>query len=125
VVTLNYPFQDQLANFDIYYKAPNSTSYVQLKKQLTNSAKLDTAFCFYKLVDDNTLQITFSGDDSYFQPEYNSEIIVEMSTPEEVDMFNGFGVYKYVNCPQCHTNCTISCDFTEKTGFFKRIFCKK
>ena len=82
VVTLNYPFQDQLANFDIYYKAPNSTSYVQLKKQLTNSAKLDTAFCFYKLVDDNTLQITFSGDDSYFQPEYNSEIIVELYTTE-------------------------------------------
>lgn len=55
---------------------------------------------------------------------YNSEVIVEMSTPEEVDMFDGFGVYKYVNCPQCHTNCTISCDFTEKIGFFKRIFCK-
>jgi hypothetical protein len=37
-------------------------------------------FCFYKLVDDNRLQISFSTDDSYFQPAYNSDIIVELYT---------------------------------------------
>lgn len=81
-VNLEYKFDNQLANFDVYYKAPNDTSYTQLTKQLANSNKLTTPFCFYKLTDDNTIKIFFSSDDSYFQPEYNSEIIVELYTTE-------------------------------------------
>lgn len=79
-VELSYTFSDQLANFDIYYKAPGAKNYIQLEKLLANSIKIENPFCFYKLIDDNTLQITFSNDDSYFQPEYNSDIIVELYT---------------------------------------------
>jgi hypothetical protein len=81
-VQLEYTFNDQLANFDIYYRAPGAATYTQLKKLLANSIKIDAPFCFYKLRDDNTLQITFSNDDTYFQPEYNSDIIVEIYTTQ-------------------------------------------
>lgn len=84
-VSLEYKFDNQLANFDVYYKAPNASSYVQLAKQLADSNKLAKPFCFYKLSDDNTIKIFFSSDDSYFQPEYNSEIIVELYTTEGSD----------------------------------------
>lgn len=79
-VKFEYNFSDQLANFDVYYRAPGAASYVQLKKLLADSIKIDDAFCFYKLVDENRLQISFSADDSYFQPEYNSDIIVDIYT---------------------------------------------
>ena len=79
-VKLEYTFSDKLANFDVYYKAPGAVSYTQLKKILADSVKLTEPFCFYKLVDDNKLQISFTTDDSYFQPEYNSDIIVELYT---------------------------------------------
>ena len=47
---------------------------------MVNTAKPDVPFCFYKLADENKLQIDFSNDDRYFVPKYNSEIIVELYT---------------------------------------------
>ena len=44
-VSLEYKFDNQLANFDVYYKAPNASSYVQLAKQLADSNKLAKPFC--------------------------------------------------------------------------------
>lgn len=79
-VTLEYAFTNQLANFEIFYKSPSSTSYTQLKKQLENTAKLEDPFCFYSLTNDQTLKITFSNDEHYFQPEYNSDLIIELYT---------------------------------------------
>lgn len=81
-VEMDYTFSDQLANFEMYYKPPGASTYTQLKKQLYNSASLDVPFCFYKLTDENTLQISFSVDDNYFQPEYNSDIIMEIYTTQ-------------------------------------------
>lgn len=79
-VSLEYSFSDQLANFDVYYKEPGSNTYIQLQKILANSINLDKPFCIYKLIDDNKLNISFSADDTYFQPAYNSDIVVEICT---------------------------------------------
>ena len=79
-VKLEYTFRDSLANFDVYYKAPGAAVYTQLKKLLADSGKIDDPFCYYKLVDENRLQISFTTDDSYFQPEYNSDIIIDLYT---------------------------------------------
>ena len=92
VVTLNYKFDDSLANFEIFYKAPGEANYIQLKKQLANTYNLSTPFCFYKLIDEETLQITFSNDDRFFRPEYNSEIIVELYTTQGAT--GNFNVYE-------------------------------
>ena len=80
LVTLNYTFDDSLANFEIFYQAPGEAGYVQLKKRLYNTDKLSEPFCYYKLVDDNKLEITFPNDEKYFQPAYNSNIMVELYT---------------------------------------------
>lgn len=79
-VTLSYLFSDTLADFDVYYKAPSESSYVQLKKVLENSYKPNVPFCFYRLIDENKIQISFTDDENYFQPKYNSEIIIELYT---------------------------------------------
>lgn len=80
IVTLEYQFDNSLANFEIYYKAPGDVSYTQLKKRLYNTTKIDQPFCFYRLIDDNKLEISFANDDNFFKPVYNSDIIVELYT---------------------------------------------
>jgi hypothetical protein len=92
VVTLNYKFDGMLANFEIFYKAPGEANYIQLKKQLANTNNIDQPFCFYKLIDEETLQITFSNDDRFFRPEYNSDIIVELYTTQGEE--GNFNVYE-------------------------------
>lgn len=44
---------------------------------------------------------------------YNSEIIVDSTTPDEAAFFGGYGVHRYIKCPQCNNICTISTDFFE------------
>ena len=91
VVTQNYKFDDMLANFEIFYRAPGEANYIQLKKQLANTNNLSVPFCFYKLIDEETLQITFSNDDRFFRPAYNSNIIVDIYTTKgEEGNFNTY-----------------------------------
>lgn len=78
--TYDIEFDDYLANFEIFYKAPNSSSFVQMKKQLSGSIPSKDPFCYYSLVDENTLRINFTTRDNYFKPEYNSEIIIDYYT---------------------------------------------
>lgn len=80
LVTLDYKFDNQLANFEVFYKAPGESVYIQLKKLPENSAIIDEEFCFYKLTDENKLQLSFSPDNMYFQPKYNSDIYVVLYT---------------------------------------------
>ena len=77
---LEYEFEDGLAGFDIFYKEPSSNTYVQLEKRVKFSLPLKNPFCYYKLKDDQTLEITFSTKDGYFQPKFNSEIRIVLYT---------------------------------------------
>lgn len=79
-VTLEYPFSDQLANFEIFYRAPGASSYIQLEKRLENTYKTENPFCFYALSNDNLLKVSFTNDEHYFQPEYGADIIIELYT---------------------------------------------
>ena len=80
VVSLPYKFSGQLADFNIYYKGPSDSGYTQLKKQLANTNKLSDPFCFYKLLDDEKLEISFANDDRFFMPAYNSSLYLELYT---------------------------------------------
>lgn len=96
LVTLNYTFDDSLANFEIFYQAPGDTNYTQLKKRLYNTDKMTDPFCYYKLVDDNKLEISFPNDEKYFQPAYNSNIMIELYTTKgsegNFDVYSGSNV---------------------------------
>lgn len=82
---INYPtltlnFENQMANFEVFYKAPDVTGYVQLSKRLFNTPPVKDPFCFYRIKDDQTLEISFTSRDNYFQPKFNSEILFRVFT---------------------------------------------
>lgn len=52
---------------------------------------------------------------------YDTEIVVETSTPLEMDTFCGWGIHKYVVCPQCNHKNTLLCEFYEDPSIFDGI----
>lgn len=79
VPTYTIEFDEPIANFDVFYTAPGS-SPVQLEKKLTGAAPTKTPFCYYKFVDENKLQITFTSRNDYFQPAFNSDLNIIYQT---------------------------------------------
>lgn len=72
-------FDKQLAGFDIFYKAPTDSDYsTQLTKLTKYSPPLKTPFCYYSFTDENVLTIFFGNRDTYFQPDFNSEVKIIM-----------------------------------------------
>ena len=76
---VNYPiidvrFNGILAGFDAFYKPPGETEWKQLLLRVENSLPEKEPFCYYKIIDENVLRLSFSLNDSYFQPEFNSEV---------------------------------------------------
>lgn len=94
---LTFPFDNYLAGFDIYYKAPTDTTYTQLLKRIKFSLPIKTPFCYYKLKDENTLEITFTTRDGYFMPAFNSEIKVVLYTT--LGEAGNFEIYNGSNIP--------------------------
>lgn len=84
--TLNYPtisvgFSGKLLGFDVLYKAPSDTGYnTQLEKKVIYSLPLKEPFCYYKMTGDNSFEISFTTKDSYFQPKFNSELMIVVYT---------------------------------------------
>lgn len=84
---LNYPtikvsFSDRLAGFDVFYKAPGDSDYnTKLETKVEYSLPSKNPFCYYKALDDSTIELSFTTKDGYFQPKFNSELkIVIYST---------------------------------------------
>lgn len=64
----------QLADFSVFYREPNNTSFIQLEKRLIDSAATEKPFCFYQFKDANKVNITFSNIARFFRPKFNSEL---------------------------------------------------
>jgi len=78
--TISFDFVDQLAGFDVLYKAPGAQDYTQLQKLMYGSIPSKQPFCYYKMKDTNKVEITFTMRDNYFQPEFNSEVLIKIYT---------------------------------------------
>lgn len=52
---------------------------------------------------------------------YDTEIITDITTPEEESFLGGFGVHKYLKCPTCNEICTISTNFMKHKSIFAEI----
>lgn len=82
---INYPkfqieYENMLGNFEVYYKEVGTDEYIQLQKQLKNSPPMEIPFCFYTILDDNRIEISFSNKDRYFKPKFGSDIRIEIFT---------------------------------------------
>lgn len=78
--TITVDFTNQLANFEVFYKAPGNVKYTQLVKKSLNSSPLKVPFCFYRFKNNSQIEITFTSRDNYFQPAFNSEILINFYT---------------------------------------------
>lgn len=93
--TLSFEYINQLADFDVFYKPPGDVEYTQLKKKMAGSPPLREPFCYYKIKDENKIEISFTMRDNYFQPEFNSEILFKIYTTTGKD--GDFPEYKGSN----------------------------
>lgn len=78
-VTMDFPFDGTLANFEVFYQENDSTARVQLEKHMTDSTIPKVPFCWYTIIDDSTIRLTFPAN-AYFVPRLNSTISIEIST---------------------------------------------
>lgn len=89
--TLNYPtisvgFMDSILGFDVLYKGPEDTGYnTQLETRVIYSTPLKTPFCYYRMVDTSHFEISFTTKDAYFQPKFNSELMIVLYTTKGAD----------------------------------------
>ena len=96
--TINYPvidvkYEGKLAGFDILYKAPKSNGYTQMETLIIYSQPIKQPFCYYQALDEETLRLTFNTKDTFFMPEFNSELKIILYITEgsegTFDVYNG------------------------------------
>lgn len=97
---VNYPiidieYEGKLAGFDILYKSPKSNVFEPMQKLIAFSQPLKNPFCYYQSIQDDKIRITFNSRDTYFIPEFNSEVKVILYNTEGVD--GNFDVYNGTN----------------------------
>lgn len=79
IPTINFTFNNQIANFEVFYKVGDS-EFIQLTKKMLNTSPLPTPFCFYKFKNEREIELSFSTKEKYFQPEFNSEFLIRVFT---------------------------------------------
>lgn len=90
-VTVDFPFDGKLSNFEVFYSEANSDTTYQLKKIPLNGNPSKEKFCMHSLTNENTLRITFP-ENAYFSPKFNSNITVKLYTT--LGSEGNFSIYK-------------------------------
>lgn len=79
-ISLQFKFDGDLANFEVFYiEEPGQSEPVQLIKLMDGSQILQYPFCCYKLLTEDSIELTFPRN-IYFTPKMNSEIRVVFYT---------------------------------------------
>lgn len=75
----SFDFKNQLAEFNVYYREPGKDKFEYIEKYLDGSiVEIGTKFCFYRLIEENKLEIIFQSRTGYFRPDFNGELKVEI-----------------------------------------------
>lgn len=77
--TMDFTFDGDLANFEVFYSETPGGTETQLKKILKGGSAPQSQFCYYELIDESTIRLYFIAN-SYFTPAFNSEIRMEIYT---------------------------------------------
>lgn len=79
--TIDVPYSGKLLGFDVLYKAPGDSDYnTQLTPKVMYSLPDKSPFVYFKPIDSETFQLSFTTKDAYFQPEFNSELKIIIYT---------------------------------------------
>lgn len=101
-------FDEQLAGFEVFYRESSDYKYTQLQKRIVNSKAIKEPFCYYKLKNDNELEITFTTRENYFKPKFNSELVVEYYTTDgskgNFELYQGYDIEVYRNSEKYEAN---------------------
>ena len=82
-VSLDFPFDGQLANFEVFYREANSSNTYQLIKLPQNSSPINGKFCMFQMLKHNVIRINFPMN-AYFTPKFNSIIEIHIYTTRGV-----------------------------------------
>lgn len=87
---INFPvidieFTGKLAGFDVLYKSPTSNEQIQLEKRIIYSQATKNPFCYYQMYDEDTLRLSFNSKDTYFIPDFNSDLEITLYITEGAD----------------------------------------
>ena len=113
-------YNEQLANFEVFYRESTDKPYIQLQKRILNSRAIKEPFCYFRLKDDNMLEISFTSRENYFKPKFNSEIVVETwettGSKGNFDMYQGYNVEVYRNSDKYENNARVPVIAIPQTG---------
>ena len=73
IAYIDVPFNDKLCNIEVLY-GTNDDNKKQLIKLVKNAPPVVKPFIYHELLDEQTLRLSFSNDDRYFTPDFNSEV---------------------------------------------------
>ena len=97
---INYPvvdlsFEGKLAGFEVFYTSPITNEEVQMKTLIVYSQPLKEPFCYYQIIQEGVLRLSFNSKDTYFMPEFNSDLRIILYMTKGND--GNFDVYKGKN----------------------------
>lgn len=84
--TITVPYVNKICGLDVLYKKPTESTFnTQLALQVRFSQPSKSPFCYYRKLDNETLELSFTTKDTYFQPEFNSELMIVVYSTEGED----------------------------------------
>ena len=92
---VDLPFDGKLAGFEVFYTSPVTNEEVQMKKLIVYSQPIKEPFCYYHLIQEGVLRLSFNSKDTYFMPEFNSDLRIVLYMTKGND--GNFDVYKGKN----------------------------
>lgn len=77
-ITINH--SNQFCGIDVLYQEPGSKKFIPLQKRVKDNTPVTDPFFFYRIVNEDTIEISFSPHDRYFRPEFNSLLHITIHT---------------------------------------------
>lgn len=77
-----FAFEGQLAYFNLFYEHNGVTEKINVMNNNNYSLANDQKYCYYNIIDSETLEISFSSLFNSFKPEYGARLLVDIYTTE-------------------------------------------
>lgn len=109
--TINVSYSDKICGCDVLYKEPGESEFkTHLDLQVRYSQPSKDPFCYYRKITDGLIQLSFTTKDTYFQPEFNSELMIVTYTT--MGKYGNFDSYNGENISLTKNNDTYQYDYS-------------